>query len=305
MDRQLKRPLALIKLYGKSIQQKDNTNVVPNTAIKTTINAKNIPLKIDLTNAAKFGINAIIENNAIVSKNNYYFASMMLPIVKENLLFTIKANGNGANLGVQLYNMQGKRLQIPLWNKVINSSNTISFVINAKYLQQTTKIMFYSIGKKNIVISSINVAYTKSSQVTTPITNKIVPTVKIPFQLDFTKNQVGINIEGIRKDKSILSTTKYAFGSLYIPASLAPLHCKIDLETKDDAQFGIILYELNNKNLAGKIILRPTWAKRFEKENQTITFTIPAHKKTQLLCLYNTSKKGTITIKKINLGFIK
>lgn len=305
MDLRLKRPLNWIKLYGNKIVQENNmkrTSVAAVAAIITTLSAANFPLTVDFKDVAKAGISAKVENNAIVSKDGYYFGTMQLPAVDKNLLFTIKAEGNGASFGSQLFEMTGKRIQIVNWSVPVNGKTDISFIIPAASLKQPSKLSFYSIGKKPIAITSMKVEFTDKTKVDAPKVRRTIPTVTIPFKSDFTKQQTGLRISGTMANGKATVNGGYTFGTMYIPSTKNPLSCAVTLTAQDGATVGLIVYELNDKNQPGKVLRRAAWGKRLGQAGETINIAIPSSEKPMVLLMYNVAKKGTIIVENIELG---
>lgn len=306
MIKQQKRPLNLIKLHGKTIV-KENTNMKTSTvaviaAAVTTLTAADFPLTVDFKDVAKAGISAKVENNAIVSKQNYYFGTMQLPELNKNVLFTIKTNGKNAKLGIQQYGMDNKRISIPLWLYPVNGTVEIKFIIPASKLKVPSKLSFYSIGKKEISITAMKAEFTDKTKVDAPKVAPKHPAVPIPFKADLNKKQSGVSINGKAANGKITINKGYNIGTITLPATKEALSCTFTMSTNDGATLGLVLYDIDNFGRPAKALARYAWGKRLGQAGEKIDFAIPASPKQRLLLLYNTAKTGNIIVEGFEIG---
>ena len=307
MDRQLKRTLSLIKLYGNKTVKEPGIKKATAPAISaiiTTLLAADFPTNVDFKDIAKSGIYATVENNAIVSKNNYNFFTMQLPTSPKNLLFTMKVSGENAKFGAQLYNMSGKQIKIVSWNVPVNGSCDMRLIIQGTNLKQPSKLIFYSINKKPISISAMKVELTNKTQVVALKKPFTVPKVSVPFKSDFSKAQTGLSLNGKKAGGKLTISNRYYLGAIYLPAE-QPLSATIKLTAHNGATFGLILYELSKKNQLGKVLQRPAWGKKIGQDGEVINIAIQANQKSMVLMMYNVSKKGSIILENIEIGKMK
>ena len=243
-----------------------------------------------------------MENNAIVSKDSYYFGSMQLPAVEKNLMFTISATGKNANFGIQQYGLDNQRISIPMWKRAVNGSVELKFIIPAANLKKPSKLMFYSIGKKELSFTSFKVEFTDLAKVPAPKKAMVLPAVTVPFKSDFSKKQTGISIGGKAVGGKITVKGGYTFGTITIPATKDPLSCSLTMTVKDGATLGLVLYEVDNAGRAGKVLNRYAWGKRLGQAGEKLDLAIPAHNKQMFLMMYNVSKAGSIDLEGIEIG---
>ena len=306
MTKLQQRPLLWIKKFGKSTIQENNTmkksTVAAVAAVITTLTAADFPLTVDFKDVAKAGISAKVENNAIVSKGGYYFGSMQLPALNKNILFTIKANGKGAKLGIQQYGMDSKRISIPLWMYPVDGAVEVKFIIPASNLKVPSKLLFYSIGKKEISFTAMKAEFTDKTKVDAPKTAPKRPAVPVPFKSDFNKKQPGVSISGKAANGKITINKGYNIGTIALPETKDPLSCTITMTATDGATVGIVLYDIDNHGRPAKVLARYAWGKRLGQAGEKIDFAISASPKQRLLLLYNNAKKGNIIIEGIEIG---
>lgn len=308
MERHIKNALNMRK-RGNPIP-KENRNMKKTTAaalaaIVTTLSAADFPMTVDFKDVAKSGISATVENNAIVSQNNYRFATMKLPAVKKNLMIKMKATGKNAKFGLQHYDLAGKQLGILTWLSPLNGTKDFTFIIPAAKLKTPSQLSFYSIGQKAISITALSVAYTDKTTVAAPQVKRTLPAIKIPFKADLKKNSKAFSISGKAVNNTRVVQKGYCFGTIYLPVTKTPISFSTTLTAKDGATLGILVFELNAKNQPGKVIHRGAWGKRLGQASETVTTAIPAIKKPAILLMYNVAKKGTLIIENIEVGSMK
>lgn len=271
-------------------------------AAVTTLTAADFPLTVDFKDVAKAGISAKVENNAIVSKQNYYFGTMQLPALNKNVLFTIKTNGKNAKFGIQQYGMDNKRISIPLWLYPVNGTVEVKFIIPASKLKAPSKLLFYSIGKKEISITAMKAEFTDKTKVDAPKVAPKSPAVPIPFKADFNKKQSGVSINGKAANGKITINKGYNIGTITLPATKEALSCTFTMSANDGATLGLVLYDIDNFGRPAKALARYAWGKRLGQAGEKIDFAIPASPKQRLLLLYNTAKIGNIIVEGFEIG---
>ena len=308
-ERQLKRPLRLIKQYGniKVNNTMKRTGIAIAAAVISTLSAADFPVTVDFKNVGKYGISAPVKDNAIVSQNNYNFGTMRLPVSGKNLLFKMKVEAKGARLGMILYNPAMKPLQNALWGYNINGKTDVEFILPASNLKTPTTLYFYSIGKVPLSISSFRIETTdKTAVVQKAAAKKVgIPTITFPFKADFNERQTGFNLGGKVENGKMVIRGKYSFGVINLPASDKPISFSMTATAKDGATLGVMLYNLNAKNLPGKVVASPMWGKGLGQADEIVNIAFPAQKAQTVLYLYNVSKKGSLTISNVEIGKIK
>ena len=271
-------------------------------AAVTTLTAADFPLTVDFKDVAKAGISAKVENNAIVSKGGYYFGSMQLPALNKNVLFTIKANGKGAKLGIQQFGLDNKRISIPAWTVPVDGAVDVKFIIPASKLKVPSKLFFYSVGKKEISFTAMKAEFTDKTKVDAPKVARKLPAVTIPFKADFNKKQTGVNIYGKAANGKITINKGYNIGTIVLPVTKEPISCTFTMTANDGATLGLILYDIDNHGRPTKALARYVWGKRLGQAGEKIDFAIPTSPKQRLLLLYNTAKKGNIIVEGLEIG---
>lgn len=270
------------------------------------LSAMEFPYVADFSGKTKPLLTGKVENNAISSNGEYSFSILPLPDSEKILKISMQLSGkDGATFGAILYDdsIQETLMQVT-WNMPVNGKKDYSFHIPLSKLDESSKLVFYHVSKKgSLAITKLQVEQVDKivKQTAKKAQTHKSPYIALPFKSDFTQKQTGFNFSGKKVNGKGVVTKEYDFCSILVPPSDKTVGCIIKASATPEAAMGVIIYEMNKKGSAGRVLQKPFWGKTFPAKSKDVGIGVKASKSPRIVVLYNTTKKGSITIDEIVL----